>query len=72
VREKFHKILKVATRTKSRRDRGSEEFERNMRLELPHNYLARSIENLNGWLKFSEGELSILRGPLDPMDQRKS
>jgi hypothetical protein len=35
-------------------------------------YLARSIKNLNGRLKFSDGELPIFHEPLDPVDERRS
>jgi hypothetical protein len=29
----------------------------------------RVIKNMNGRFKFSEGEILIFRGPLDPVDQ---
>jgi hypothetical protein len=35
-------------------------------------YLARGIENLDGRLKFLEGELPIRCGLLDPVDQWRS
>jgi hypothetical protein len=77
----FPRILEFAARTKLRKGRGFEEFEGRRGLKSPHrnqaqkdtpSYLARGIENSNGWLKFSEGELLILHGLLDPADQQRS
>jgi hypothetical protein len=68
VRAESLGILEFAARTKLRRDRDFEEFEGKTRVKSPHrnqaqkedtSYLARSIKNLNGRLKFSEGELPI-------------
>jgi hypothetical protein len=82
VREESLGILEFAARTKLRRDRDFEEFEGKMRVEVTSQksssegdaeLFGQEYENLNGWLKFSEGELSIfVCGPLDPVDQWRS
>jgi hypothetical protein len=75
------RILEFAARIKLRRDRdlesskegrGSKSPRRNQAQEERRQVIWPGVfENLNGRLKFSEGETPIFHGPLDLVDQRR-
>jgi hypothetical protein len=71
--QEFHRILEFVARTKLKRYRYFEEFKGRTRFGVTSqksslggktpSYFFMNIENLNGWWKLSEGEVSI------PMDR---